>query len=209
MRLEVVSLDLDGTLIHPAIFNAVADELGFGEPLRRSYDAYVAGTMTLEEAFWHDYGHFKGRKVDEMERALLKTRAWTPGIAAAVDELHGDGMTVVLTTDQPRFLAQFTKRFGVDALVCSDADVKDGVVGECRPAFEKWPNLKGWLDVEGIDPGNVAHVGNGANDVPVFRKVGYGLAVNAEKDEVVAAARASIPRVKDFREVSGHITGLL
>lgn len=209
MRLDVASLDLDGTLIHPAIFNAVADGLGFGEPLTRSYAAYLQGTMTLEDAFFHDYEFFKGRKVADCWHVLERTSAWAPGIAEAVDELHDDGMQVVLTTDQPRFLAEFTKRFGVDALVCSDATVEDGVVGDVRPAFEKWPNLKRWLDLEGVDPAHVAHVGNGKNDVPVFRSVGYGLAVNAESSLVIAAAKASLGRVADFREVSEHLTGLL
>jgi len=69
VSLKLVSLDLDGTLIHPAIFNAVADALGFGEPLQWSYQEYVAGRMSLEDAFHHDYKHFVGRSVSEMRPA--------------------------------------------------------------------------------------------------------------------------------------------
>lgn len=209
MKLDVVSLDLDGTLIHPAIFNAVADGLGFGEPLARSYAMYLAGTMSLEDAFHHDYTHLKGRAVADMWRVLERTDAWTPGIREAVAALRAAGMRVILTTDQPRFLSQYTARFGIEEHVCSEAEVVDGVVtGRVEPRFEKWPNLEAWLRRNRVDPARVAHVGNGSNDIPVFARVGYGLAVNAEKEAVVRAARASIPKVEDLQEVARHLLHL-
>jgi phosphoserine phosphatase len=202
MPLKLVSFDLDGTLIHPAIFNAVADALGFGAPLEKSYRAYLDGTMTLEEAFHHDYAHFVGRPVAAMHEALARSPRWTLGIPEAVARLHGAGLRVIVTTDQPRFLAEFTRRFGVDHVVCSEAAVRDGrVTADVRPAFAKWPNLQAYLAREGVAPSDVAHVGNGRNDVPVFRNVGESVAVNAEHPDVTGAARRAIPRLKDLREV--------
>ena len=142
-RVRVVSLDLDGTLIHPAIFNAVADAMGFGAPLQESYQAYVAGTMSLEDAFHHDYKHFVGRNVIEMHQVLRASLAWTPGIQEAVERLKAAGLRVVVTTDQPRFLAETTRWWGVQDVVCSEAEVKnDRVTGVVHPSFAKWPNLE-------------------------------------------------------------------
>jgi phosphoserine phosphatase len=204
MPLRLVSLDLDGTLIHPAIFNVVADAMGFGEPLRWSYEEYVAGRMSLEDAFHHDHKHFVGRNVPEMRAALRASAAWTPGIARAVERLHEAGLRVVVTTDQPRFLAEATRDlFGVDDLVCSEAEVRhDRVTGVVHPAFEKWPNLERHLRARGIPGADVAHVGNGTNDIPVFERVGLSIAVNALHPSVDAAAAASIARVADFGEVA-------
>ena len=207
MALRLVSLDLDGTLIHPAIFNAVADALGFGEPLAWSYQEYVAGRMSLEEAFRHDYKFFVGRSVEEMHEALRESKAWTPGIAEAVAAMKAAGLRVIVTTDQPDFLAETTLDFfGVDDVVCSPAEVRHGrVTASVFPEFEKWPNLERYLRARKVDASHVAHVGNGTNDVPVFERVGFSLAVNALHPSVVQAADASIDRVRDFREVAAAL----
>lgn len=201
--MKLVSLDLDGTLIQPAIFNAVADALGFGAPLAWSYREYLAGRMTIPEAFEHDYRFLVGRRVDEMRRALDASAAWTPGIARAIARFHEAGLRVIVTTDQPRFLAEAARRFGVDDFVCSEAEVVEGVVtGNVESKFEKWPNLARYLASSGVAPAEVAHVGNGTNDIPVFERVGGSIAVNYEKDAVAKAARHAIPRVLDFGEVA-------
>lgn len=203
MSLKLVSLDLDGTLIHPAIFNAVADRMGFGEPLAWSYQEYVAGRMSLEDAFHHDYKHFVGRSVSEMREALRGNAAWTPGIADAVARLKAAGLRVIVTTDQPRFLAEATLNLGVDEVVCSEAEVRhDRVTGEVHPEFAKWPNLERHLRARRIDAKDVVHVGNGTNDIPVFERVGMAIAVNALHPSVVEAADASIARVADLDEVA-------
>lgn len=207
--LRLVSLDLDGTLIHPAIFNVVADAMGFGEPLQWSYEEYVAGRMSLEDAFFHDYKHFVGREVAAMHAALRQSRAWTPGIPEAVARMKEAGLKVVVTTDQPRFLAETTKWWGVDDVVCTEAEVRHGrVTGEVRPTFEKWPNLERHLKAWRIDPRHVAHVGNGTNDIPVFEKVGHSVGVRALSPRVYDAAKTSIPDMGDLGEVADVLVPL-
>ena len=204
--LRLVSLDLDGTLIHPAIFNVVADALGFGEPLQRSYEAYVKGEMSLEEAFHHDYRFFVGREVAAMHAVLRDSKDWTPGIADAVARMKDAGLKVVVTTDQPRFLAETTRWFGVDDVVCTEAEVRHGrVTGDVHPGFAKWPNLERHLRAWRVDPREVAHVGNGTNDIPVFEKVGFSVGVRALSPSVYAAAKASVPDMADLGEVADVI----
>lgn len=158
--------------------------------------------MSLEDAFHHDYKHFVGRSVREMREALSASSAWTPGIAEGIGRLHARGARVVVTTDQPRFLAEATLAFGVDDVVCSEAEVKHGrVTGAVHPEFAKWPNLERYLRARGISPEHVAHVGNGTNDIPVFERVGRSVAVNALHPSVEAAATARIERLADFGDV--------
>lgn len=201
--LRLVSLDLDGTLIHPAIFNVVADAMGFGEPLQRSYEAYVAGRMSLEDAFHHDYKFLVGKRVSEMHDVLRGSDRWTPGIAGAVARWKAQGVRVIVTTDQPRFLAETTRWFGVEDVVCTEAEVRhDRVTGVVHPEFAKWPNLERYLKAKRIDPADVCHVGNGTNDIPVFEKVGHSVAVNALSPLVPRAARADAGHISDLGEVA-------
>ena len=208
--LRLVSLDLDGTLIHPAVFNVVADALGFGAPLQESYKAYVDGRMSLEEAFHHDYRFFVGRDVAAMHAVLRASDAWTPGIPEAVARLKAAGLKVVVTTDQPRFLAETTRWWGVDDVVCTEAEVRHGrATGDVRPSFEKWPNLERHLKAWNVDPKHVVHVGNGTNDIPVFQKVGWSIGVNALSPKVYEAASESVPRMESLEEVADRILARL
>ncbi|HVL48381.1 MAG TPA: haloacid dehalogenase-like hydrolase [Candidatus Thermoplasmatota archaeon] len=206
--LALVSFDLDGTLVHPAIFNVVADALGFGAPLLESYRRYVAGEMTLEEAFHHDFAYFVGREVAPMREALAKSDAWTPGIVGAVERLHEAGLGVIVTTDQPRFLAEHTLDFGVDHVVCTDAAVRHGrVTADAHPAFDKWANLARYLAAKRIDPARVVHVGNGTNDIPVFERVGWAVAVSWLAPVVRERADAGIEKPLDLGEVADLVLG--
>ena len=201
--MKVVSLDLDGTLIHPAIFNVVADALGFGAPLRVSYAAYVAGTMTLEAAYRHDFPFFVGRSVDECRRVLRETKAWTPGIRKGIEAMRGAGLTVILTTDQPEFLARAAVDLGVQDLVCSPCRLHAGRVTEDLDLrLDKWANLQAWLAANGVEPSEVTHVGNGANDIPVFQRVGYSIAVNPSSAAVSNAADDVVDPLLDLRQVA-------
>ncbi|MFA5861606.1 MAG: HAD-IB family phosphatase [Candidatus Thermoplasmatota archaeon] len=203
MSLKLVSLDLDGTLIHPAIFNAVAEPLGFADKLVETTRAYFAGEMTAEETFHADYKHFVGRRVDEMLDALRASAHWTPGIADAVQRLHDAGVRVVVTTDQPDFLVNITREiFGVDDLVCTSAEVKHGrVAGGYQLQHDKWANLERLLKARRIVPSTVAHVGNGTNDVPVFQRVGDSIAVWPMNDAVRRSARRCIEEPASLMEV--------
>lgn len=203
MRPKLVSLDLDGTLIHPAIFNAVADALGFGDKLEETTRLYFEGKMSADETFHADHKHFVGRRVDEMLQALRASDRWTPGIREAVARLHDAGLEVAITTDQPDYLVGVTRElFGVDHLVCTPAEVAFGrVTGRYDLQHDKWANLSRLLRARKIDPRAVVHVGNGSNDVPVFREVGASIAVHPMNDDVRRAARASIEKPADMREV--------
>lgn len=204
MTLKLVSLDLDGTLIHPAIFNAVAEPLGFGDQLEETTRAYFAGEMTADETFHADYKHFVGRRVDEMLDALRKSDKWTPGIASAVERLHDAGVRVAVTTDQPDFLVTITRElFSVDDLVCTPAEVRHGrVAGGYQLQHDKWANLERLLKARRIEPAHVAHVGNGSNDVPVFKNVGDSIAVWPMSDAVRRGAKRCIEKPRDLVEVS-------
>jgi HAD superfamily phosphoserine phosphatase-like hydrolase len=209
MPLKLISLDLDGTLVHPAIFNAVAEPLGFADKLAETTRLYFEGKLTAEETFVLDYKHFVGRGVEEMRAALRASDRWTPGIRDAVERFHAAGARVAVTTDQPDFLADVTRGlFGVDDVVCSPAEVRHGrVTGAYELRSDKWANLERLLKARRIEPREAAHVGNGENDVPIFRRVARGVAVWPMSDEVRRAAHAVLEDPDDFRAVAEAVLG--
>lgn len=163
--------------------------------------------MSADETFHADHKHFVGRRVDEMLDVLRASDRWTPGIADAIERFHDAGMRVAVTTDQPDYLVQITRElFGVDDLVCTPAEVAHGrVTGRYDLQHDKWANLSRLLRARRIEPREVVHVGNGSNDVPVFRSVGGSVAVNPMNDGVRSAARACVEKLEDLGEVADLI----
>ncbi len=205
--MELVTFDLDGTLIETTVFQAAAQGLGFGEEIARFDSHYFAGVLSLEATFMVEHRRFQGLDRQTVHRALDKG-PWVQGIEATVQALRSAGKEVWVVTDQPDWAVEFLERWGIETGVCARTHPRSGgeIGSVARYAFEKWPALADKLDREGIAPDEVCHVGNGSNDVPVFQNVGRGVAFNPTDPWVQAAADATV-QGDDLRDVLPHVEG--
>lgn len=194
-RLDLVTYDLDGTLIDGTAFLLVARAFGFEDEVLREDAQFRAGEITLEECFHIEFAHLKGRTVDEVGAALAKG-TWFPGIQEAVALLKEQGIRVAVLTDNPDFITAHLSRYGITEQIASVGEVVDGkVTGEVRALFDKWENLRRFLDREGIDPARVAHIGNDVNDVRVWEHIGLGICVEPTGPAVAEAADVVFERL--------------
>lgn len=197
---DLVTLDLDGTLIpHDTVFAAVLRDQGRGADVAASDARYEAGEMTLEECFWQQWAWIQPLTLADIHRGLRKA-AWLPGIADGVARLKGAGVRVALLTDQPSTFTDFLGRWGLTEAICSPVQVKDGKQVAVDARFDKLANLRTRLKEWGIPESRVCHVGNGVNDIPVFRAVGGSVAVFGNP-KVKAAARQHVAAPKDLGEL--------
>ena len=113
---------------------------------------------------------------------------------------------MAVLTDQPSWVCAYVvRRFGFDHAICTEAAVRDGVVGVVRAYnFAKRVGLEAYAGGHGVPLAAVAHVGNGANDIPVFQAIGWSVAFNPSSEAVAAAARAVV-RTKDLRDALPHL----
>lgn len=206
-RFDLVTLDLDGTLLpDDTAFAAVLRANGRADEVRSSDERYFSGDQSLEECFWEQWAWVQELSLADMHRGLRKAD-WLPGIAVSVRRLQAAGMRVRLLTDQPSVLTDYLGRWGLIDAVCSPCTVKEGRVVDVDARFEKWPNLQSALQVDGVDPSRVCHVGNGSNDVPVWTQVGAGVAVFAPP-EVASAASVDLGRPQDLGAVVDAVLAL-
>lgn len=188
-RWDLVTLDLDGTLIpHDTVFAAVLRDQGRGAEVAASDAKYESGAITLEECFWQQWAWVQPLALADIHRGLRKA-TWLPGIAEGVRRLKDAGIRVTLLTDQPSTFTDFLGRWGLTDAICSPVKVKDGKQVAIDARFDKLANLRGRLVEWGIDPARVCHVGNGVNDIPVFRAVGGSVAVFGNPQVKAAAKR--------------------
>jgi HAD superfamily phosphoserine phosphatase-like hydrolase len=200
-RLELVSYDLDGTLIDGTAFLLVARRLGIEKEILHHDARFRAGEISLEECFEIEFALLAGTRVSEVE-AALEEGTWFPGIHKAITSLHEAGLDTLVLTDNPDFIAHYTKRFGIPKQLCSPAETQNGVItGKVRPRFDKWAGLKEHLEHEGIDPARVAHVGNDINDIRVWDHIGLGVCVEPTTPKVAEAADIVIEKT-DHQEIA-------
>lgn len=192
--MQLVTLDVDGTLIRSTVFQAAAEGLGLAAEVEYWDELYFSDVISLETTFLAEYELFLDRPLAEVQVAL-REGPWLPDIPDTVDRLRGAGLDVWLLTDQPDWALTSLAR---------SADLDEGVFTRTRrwgdkigpvddQVFDKWPALAEKLDAEGLSPEEVCHVGNGSNDVPVFEHVGRAVAFNPDDETVAHAADASVP----------------
>lgn len=204
-RLDLVTYDLDGTLIDGTAFLLVARAFGFEDEVLHHDRRFRAGEITLEECFRIEFAFLRGRRVDEVG-AALERGTWFPGIEAAVARLKAAGLRVAVLTDNPDFITDHLTRFGIDEHIASRGVVSNGVVtGEVHPSFDKWANLHRYLEREGLDPGRVAHIGNDVNDIRVWQHVALGVCVEPTGPAVAEAADLVFDRIDDHVPIADAV----
>ena len=198
MNWRLVTLDLDGTLLPgDTVFAAVLRANGHTDDVAASDARYFAGEASLEDVFWEQWEWVRRLSLADCHRALRKA-AWLPGIAEGVRQIQATGAKVCLLTDQPSTLTDFLGRWGLTDAICSPVEVKEGRPVSIDARFDKLANLRERLEMWGIGIEEVCHVGNGANDVPVWKASRSGVAAFAPPDvachaRVDAGAIASLP----------------
>ena len=203
-RFDLVTLDLDGTLLpHDTAFAAILRDAGHAAFAEETDQAYFDGRMTLEECFWAQWKLIQPLTLADMHRALRKAN-WLPGIGEGVRRLKDAGLRVCLLTDQPSTCTDFLGRWGLTAAICSPVTVKEGTQVAIDARFDKLANLRSKLAEFGVPESRVCHVGNGVNDIPVFRAVGGSVAV-FENADVRKAAKSWV----DLRSLDDAVEEIL
>lgn len=206
-RFDLVTLDLDGTLIpRDTVFAAILRDHGFAKEAEETDGAYFAGRMSLEECFWAQWRLIQPMSLADLHRSLRKA-TWLPGIAEGVARLKAAGLRVCLLTDQPSTCTDFLGRWGLSEAICSRVTVKDGRQVSIDAGFDKLANLRRRLAEWAIPEARVCHVGNGVNDIPVFQAVGGSVAVY-DNVQVRSAAQAWLPEPASLGDIVDAVLAL-
>lgn len=206
--LRLALIDLDGTLVRTTAFECIARAAG-PDVHRRVLETdaeHLRGALSLEDCFFVQVGLFAGLPLEKAREGLARGE-WLTHVPECVRMLKDAGLETGVLTDQPRFAVEHLDGAGFDHYLCSDAEVADGrLTGRMvRTAFDKLATLTAFCKERSIRLAEVAHAGNGRNDVPVFGAVGLAVAVNPSGDVVRKAARFVLEGVDDARDVAKAI----
>src|SRR5205809_4814346 len=112
--------------------------------------------------------------VQDILRELSKVEMML-NVQETVDKLLGQGLHVILTTDNPDFLCQYlVEHFGFNGFVSSKVGVKNGVVSDdVEPLPDKRLGIRKYCTWMSIPLSKVVHVGDGLKYLSVLRVYGY------------------------------------
>lgn len=196
---RLVAFDMDSTLIQGEVIDELAAEAGAGEAVRRITEAAMRGELDFGQAFRQRVALLRGLREEALRRVVERVPL-TEGAERLARTLKRLGYRMAILSGGFTFFGRvLQERLGIDHLHANTLVVRDGVVtGEVAPPVvdgqEKARRLRALAAEQGLDLEQCIAVGDGANDLPMLRLAGLGIAFRA-KPVVRAGARQSLSTV--------------
>lgn len=205
---SMISFDVDETIFRQPCLRHTAHTLGFGDKWDQYDEMYKKGRISLRDRLISHYKLLKGLALADVMREVSKVEVMR-NMREAVLKLQEHQLKVILLTDLPDFICSYLiEMIGFEGYVASKVGLKDGYISDdIEPLPDKRLGLRKYSAWTGIPLSRCIHVGDGLNDVPVFRVVGYSVALNAKLAKVNALASYQIT-ADDMLGVYRHLQAL-
>lgn len=200
----VVVFDLDGTLLRDTTVSLMlAQWLGQGEEISQLEAAFHAGEISNRAVADATASWLAGKSTADAWRVVTEGR-WIGGMAETFQALAATGVHLLLGTITCSFVAErLSDRYGFAAFSGTEMQVTDGVLsGSVARYFDEHDKarfVEQWCRRNGLLMGEVAAVGDSRSDVPLFRRSGTSIALNATPD--ARAIATHVLDTDDLRDV--------
>ncbi len=185
-----------------------AEELGIGERVAAITERAMNGELDFFESLQERVGLLKGLEVEKVE-AISRSLPYMPGAEEVIRALKNEGITVVCFSGGFRTATSYAKDIlGYDADFSNALHAKDGrltglVGGDMMFNWSKGDMLVRLQSILKITPEETMVVGDGANDLSMFKHAGTRVAFCAK--DVLKKEADIIVEKKDLREILGRL----
>lgn len=191
-----IVMDVDSTLIDEEVIDLIADEARIGEQIAAITAAAMRGELDFRSALAQRVSSFKGLSTSVLD-AVLNRVHFTTGALDLVQSAHRRGWKVgVVSGGFHEIVDTLVTRAGIDYSLANSLEMSDGVftgrtTGPIIDKDAKLNALQHWVQAEGLSLSEAVAIGDGANDIPMLRAAGLGIAFCA-KPKVREAADAHL-----------------
>jgi len=182
---RLVAFDMDSTLIQGEVIDELARHAGVGDRVREITERAMRGELDFQQSFRQRVSLLKGLPESALQ-TVVSEMPLTDGAERLVSTLRRLGYkTAILSGGFTFFGTVLQERLGIDHLHANTLDIRDGVVtGEViAPVVDgagKAARLTEIAAREGLSLEQCIAVGDGANDLPMLRLAGLGIAFRAK-----------------------------
>lgn len=211
MRIKLVVFDVDGTLTrHNSIWWRLHEVFGTEKKGKAFYDQFFAGKITYDQWAHYDASLWRGKSLKEVTRVVRETEL-VPGAEETVRALKNAGISVAILSGGVDLLADdVAQRVGIDYVLTNKLRHSRGrLTGEVEVHVgwgEKVQEISQIVDHFGVSLDETVFVGDGWNDVSVFKCVALSIAFRPEHKEVAEAAHVAVQE-DDLRGILPFILG--
>jgi phosphoserine phosphatase len=191
-QLEVVSFDLDGTILRGHILAHTRIPETLHKKIVEHDALFFNGKLGYEETLAAQFGLFAGMRIEEIAPDPDKLPL-IGGLHETLGALKCAGVACLVLTDNPSFAADPLGKFGFQGIIGSEVEAPNGVLtGRIKLLTNKLEGLQNYCGRHGIGLESCAHVGDWVNDIVVFKAVGRSVAFNASEESVSRAATYTV-----------------
>ncbi|KQM41071.1 phosphoserine phosphatase SerB [Sphingomonas sp. Leaf10] len=189
---KLLVADMDSTMITVECIDELADYAGIKPQIAEVTERAMRGELDFASALDARVALLEGLEESAIQRCLDERVKLMPGAKTLIRTMRARGATTILVSGGfTRFAEPVGQELGFDRMIANRLLIEDGkLTGKVRKpivdATTKEVTLLEAIDELGIDSAATLAVGDGANDLPMIRRAGIGVAYHAKP--IVAAA---------------------
>jgi len=182
---RLVAFDMDSTLIQTEVIDELARLAGVGDRVSRITEAAMRGELDFQESFRRRVALLKGLPASALQDVIDRVPLMD-GAERLIATLRMLGYKTAILSGGFTFMGrELQRRLGIDHLHSNELEIRDGVVtGEVKTEIVDGQRKAYYLGelarAEGLSMEQVIAVGDGANDLPMLKLAGLGIAFRAK-----------------------------
>jgi phosphoserine phosphatase len=168
-------------MIEQEVIELLADRVGLRDQVKILTDQAMAGEIDFREALLQRVGLLKGLSAVVFQDILAEIKI-TDGVRELVSSIHeSNGMVGAISGGFSQVLEPLAQSLGLDIFLANNLEVVDGLItgrisGDIVDADMKARTLLHWAQQYGFDVDDTIAIGDGANDIPMLKASGFGVA---------------------------------